>query len=219
MKKHLSIFAFILILFPVAAHAVDMPPNFYADLEMGAGMPNDTHLKFTNTGVDGDFPTDTGLAIAGAIGYHVMPWLRVEGEIGHLGGNLGSGNIAGIPISPTQASVDAMTYMANVFYDWQNTSRFTPYIGFGLGAATVSTGTPSSYPIQSNSSDTVFAWQAGVGTSYKIVDNWSAVVDWRYIQAEDAALSASVPSLGTSNIPMKTSFGANEIRAGIRFDF
>lgn len=219
MKKHLSALVFLLAVLPTVVFADEFPKNLYTSLEMGAGIPNDTHLTFPNTGAKGTFSTDTDFAIAGSVGYHILPYLRIEGEIGHFGANLGSGHLVGVALSPTQASIDAMTYMVNAFYDWQNSSKFTPYVGFGIGAATVSSGTPSSYVIQSNSSDTVFAWQAALGSSYKITDNLSGVLGWRYIQAQDASLTASVPAFGASGVPMKTSFGTNEIRIGARWDF
>lgn len=186
----------------------------YADLELGIAIPKDVNLNTSigNTNIS----SKLGFAAAGAIGYHVLPWLRVEGEIGYVEADLKPISIG--PYRENGANVDATTYMANVFADWNNSSKFVPYAGFGIGAATVGSRTPSGALVQSNDSNTVFAWQVGLGSAYKIAEGFSAVLGWRYIQAGDSTLNLGVPSIGY-NSTAKVGFSTNEVRTGLRYDF
>ncbi|MGE0109511.1 MAG: outer membrane protein [Bdellovibrionales bacterium] len=214
MKKTLLLTTALIAFNAAPALADDTVPTkgFYTALGMGVSMTNDADVDFKTAGVKDSLNVDDDFAIAGAVGYRFTPWLRVEAEIGHFGGELGN-----------NADVGVMTYMANAYVDWQNSSRFTPYAGFGLGMASISTDISttaiiagSSYTLSSDDSDTAFAWQAGVGVGYRITDRWSADLGWRYIATNDVSLNTTLA--GTA-LPVETSLSSNIIRAGIRYEF
>ena len=60
------------------------------------------------------------------------------------------------------------TIFGNAYFDFHNDTKFTPYIGGGIGAAFVGP--------ESN-----FSWNAGTGTSYEINDNLKATLGYRFV--------------------------------------
>ena len=83
-----------------------------------------------------------------------------------------------------------LAFMANVDYDFDTGSRWVPYVGGGLGVATISIDTED---VNGNSfaddSDTVFAYQVGAGLGYEfpLEEGRSVTVslDWRYFATQD----------------------------------
>jgi opacity protein-like surface antigen len=51
-------------------------------------------------------------------------------------------------------------YMANAYYDFKNSSPFTPFIGLGIGMADVK-----------NAKDNEFAWSTSLGGKYNVTSN------------------------------------------------
>jgi len=73
------------------------------------------------------------------------------------------------------------TAFANVYYDFRNASAFTPYLGFGLGMASVKAkGKTRDYPLGSKTS-TNFAWNVGAGVAYAFTDMISLDLAYRFV--------------------------------------
>lgn len=117
-------------------------------------------------------------------------------------------------------SIDAtwgfQTLFANVYWDFHNSSAFTPYIGAGAGLGFIN----SEYEMNGRNGEsmsfsqfnTVFAWNVGVGCSYAFTENVSADLAYRYV-----GLGSSEASLMGEKITTYPS--ANEISLGLRFTF
>lgn len=90
-----------------------------------------------------------------------------------------------------------LAFMANVDYDFDTGSRWVPYIGGGLGVATISidTETAQGTPL-ADDSDTVFAYQVGAGIGYEfpLEEGRSVTVslDWRYFGTQDPTFKGEV---------------------------
>ncbi len=111
--------------------------------------------------------------------------------------------------------VNVQTLLFNVYYDFRNSSKFTPYIGAGIGLAFTrahidvntsvlgfhETGSAEAY-------STDFAWQVGAGVAYAITDNVSADLGYRYL-----GISGSFDDYD------RGFGGAHEFSFGIRFTF
>ncbi len=90
-----------------------------------------------------------------------------------------------------------LAFMANVDYDFDTGTRWVPYVGGGLGVATISVdtetddGTPTA-----DSSDIVFAYQVGAGLGYEfpLEEGRSITVslDWRYFATQDPTFTGRV---------------------------
>lgn len=74
--------------------------------------------------------------------------------------------------------VKQSTLMVNSYYDFYNSSDFTPYVGVGLGMAFVK------YSSEDESySKTKFAWAAMAGVSYQVTSNLTANLEYRYLDS------------------------------------
>jgi outer membrane protein OmpA-like peptidoglycan-associated protein len=138
---------------------------------------------------------DTGWAVGGNVGYAglFIPNLRVEGEIAYR-----SNSVNGIQVTPpgttfsATGNVNSLAFMANAYYDFLNSSAFTPYLGGGVGAARVSldslafTALPG---FKTSGSDWQFAYQGIAGVRYNFTPNWSVHVDYRYFATSDPSFS------------------------------
>ncbi len=107
---------------------------------------------------------------------------------------------------------NAQTLLANFYYDFHNSSDFTPYVGAGLGLAFTSLemDTPEWSNLDANSTN--FAWQVGAGVSYAFNETISADLGYRYM------------SFGSSTIEDEENLNsvfssAHEFSLGIRFSF
>ena len=89
-----------------------------------------------------------------------------------------------------EGAFSMLAFMANVDYDFDTGSRWVPYVGGGLGVATISIDTESDQGVPfADDSDTVFAYQVGAGLGYEfpLEEGRSITVslDWRYFATQD----------------------------------
>lgn len=120
---------------------------------------------------------DTGWAALGALGYDYGNGVRGELEVGYRD-NDGEIVIDGPEGFFDSANVKALTIMANGLYDYDTGSSFTPFIGFGLGAAQVDgdfTG------IFSDDKAWAFAYQFIGGLNIGMSDRMELFADYRYL--------------------------------------
>jgi opacity protein-like surface antigen len=121
---------------------------------------------------------ETVLSLSGSLDEH---WNGGDHTYGVLPGSLPK--LAGT----TDYSTATTTVMANVYYDFHNESKFTPYIAAGFGLANTKLETEFSFGTSgmeafAKQDKTVqnFAWQAGVGVSYAINDKVSLDLGYSY---------------------------------------
>ncbi len=115
------------------------------------------------------------------------------------------------------AKVNVQTLLFNVYYDFRNSSDFTPYVGAGVGMAfvrgfaTADRYTAAGAHVAHASAEgysTSFAWQIGGGVAYALTENVSADLGYRYL------------GLGHSGDDIIGGYsGAHEFSLGIRFTF
>ena len=105
------------------------------------------------------------------------------------------------------ASFGVQTLMANFYFDFHNSTAFTPYIGAGLGMGFVRTEV-SSY----NDYSTVFAWNVGAGCAYSFNENFAADLGYRFVGLGETDAKYDGNSL-------KTTGNAHEFSLGLRLTF
>ncbi len=152
-----------------AAHAVKptSKTNFYNAYTIGAGFLNETEEDKSPTIVDLDY--DEGLTLSAALGYRPQtnrPYLnhmRYELELGYSYNSIDSITTTGGVTSP-KGHTQAFSLMANALYDFDTAYALTPYVGAGVGAATVEIYSgPAGIASQW---DEVFAYQFMAGLAY-----------------------------------------------------
>lgn len=113
------------------------------------------------------------------------------------------------------------TIMMNTYYDYNYSDNLIPYIGFGVGYAHIKTSGSVFMPISvwntshtENVKDTEdnFAWNLTVGTGYKITENITTDLGYRYTNYGDIKANSTTGS-------SKYNLDSHELYAGARYSF
>lgn len=138
--------------------------------------------------------------------------------------------VAGVNVKNTiDYQYNVQTLFANAYYDFRNSTAFTPYIGAGVGlgfihsnmklksyvnGVNVETRSPSSF-------DTVFAWNVGAGCSYAFTENFSLDLSYRFVGYGPTKISYQdwSPATGWETHTYNTLPNAHEFALGARFTF
>lgn len=167
----------------------------YASIQAGIGMPNKLNGEFDLLGlatIENSLDLDHGFNGEFAIGYK-FPDFRADLSIGYSNFSssnqtitvpgFGSASVSGV------GSANLFTLMANGYYDFKikkkngELSRWSPYIGGGIGWGSLSTPScaiPSCTLFQGGSAD-VFTYQGKAGLSYRATNNGFAFLEAGYL--------------------------------------
>ncbi|MDR2819413.1 MAG: outer membrane beta-barrel protein [Desulfovibrio sp.] len=188
-----------------------------------------------------DFDKKYEIPVRAEIEYGV--WSKLSGETS-LGTNLdavftGTGD-AVMAFTGMQFEMDIQTLMANLYWDFKNSTAFTPYVGAGLGLAFIQAravvkgnGTnaahAASFSLEKDTGirgQTNFAWQVGAGCSYAFTDAVSVDLGYRFVSlgnVETNTARVAIEALGST-----TSFSAkgkvenlymHQVGLGLRITF
>lgn len=135
--------AAIALMSAMPAHAQSQwwQPGWYGDIHAGAVYLQDPHPN-----VVGSFDpvvklhTNIGAAAGISAGYQglFIPGIRAEGEITYRTNGVDRASSSGfIGSRSATGTIDSAAFMGNLLYDFMTDSRWTPYIGGGVGAARI----------------------------------------------------------------------------------
>ncbi len=102
--------------------------------------------------------------------------------------------------------------MLNAYYDIDTGTKFTPYVGAGLGMAHLKLKSDDGFKKSSNE----FAWQLGAGVSYAATDNVSVDLGYRYVDNGSFSWNETDEDGSSRN---KFSSDSNEFYLGVRYAF
>lgn len=157
------------------------------------------------------FEFDPGIYIGGTGGYD-FGFVRLEGELSYRGAEIDSitGQTNNYSIHDIDGSLGVFSAMVNGFYDFRNDSRFTPYLGGGIGIATVYLSDVDGYVTRGNntyyesiyweSDDTVFAYHLGGGLDIALNNRFSIDAGYRYFKTDDAHFDSYYATASDINI-------------------
>lgn len=130
-----------------------------------------------------------------------------------------------------ESSFEKTSLMANVYFDFDTKTAFMPYIGVGAGVAKVK-GSVYEYQEDYYSADEFsgsktqynFAYQLTAGVGYKINDNMTLDVSYRYADFGESKISGSGVCADSTGIyayddEVKADLTSNEIMIGLRYSF
>jgi OOP family OmpA-OmpF porin len=184
--------------------------NLYVSGFGGVTLLEESTIK--QGGLAGDADFDTGFNAGGAIGYD---WgkFRSEFEISYRKNDLDTVSALGVTLDAT-GDVSSISYLANVYFDFENASSFTPYIGGGIGAATVSLNDVGYLGITAADDDTtVFAYKFAVGTAWKASKMIDLTLDYNLFGTQDPELT------DTAGIDFDAEILTHNFSAGVRINF
>jgi len=150
-----------------------------------SGLLTEARTDFSHSGGTDQAEYDLGYGLSGFAGYKFDHGLRLEMELG-----MRQNHISNIDTSigdPDGGKTRAETAFINAVYDFDNQSRFTPYLGAGIGVAHVSHDLVQRVAGETVHDDhTSLAGQAIAGISVKIDDRWDAFADYRHVWSAEA---------------------------------
>lgn len=152
---------------------------------------------------------DAGMKFGAAIGYRYGNG-RIEGELSYQRNDLDETSYFGFGFDST-GDVEGTAFLLNGYYDFSNTTAFTPYLSAGLGYAKVELNdyniSGSGLPNFSGD-DSVFAYQVGLGVGYAVTDKVTLDAKYRYFATEDIELGIS-----------ELEIASNDFIVGVRYNF
>ncbi|MDH3689380.1 MAG: outer membrane beta-barrel protein [Gammaproteobacteria bacterium] len=198
----------ILLLSPAVVIAAD---GRYISGHIGASWLSDADLDGSVPGIrfSSEVEFDTGIHLGGAYG-HDFGEFRVEGEFGyrsHEFEEVTDLEINGMPQGDRDADgdIDAFIFLANGFYDFDTETKWTPYVGGGIGFARLDIKDLFvAGLVRGDDDDTVFAYQVAGGIAYKISEQMVVDLSYRF-------LATSEPDFGDLE------YNSHNLVAAIRF--
>ncbi len=184
--------------------------------------------------------TKMTMGAALALGYDFYPRfdvpVRLEVEYAMRSEWRGEKNFEfqGVDVS-YEPSVHVQTLMLNVAYDFHNSTRFTPYITAGIGAAFLDAqlqldvsgaalgGGGGALPIGYDASLASLAWQVGAGLEVELTPSMSLDFGYKFLSLGhfDYELTDGIPSSSTfvEIFNVENSGSIHEVSVGLRYTF
>lgn len=136
-----------------------------------------------NIPVDISFDTDTGFGVSGAAGYRFDD-ARVELEVAYTSNDVEGVTVNNLAEVPLDGDIESFQFMVNGYYDIPTKSRFSPYIGGGVGIATltandVEANIPGIGALALDDTGASFAFQVKAGVGYEITEQATAFLGYR----------------------------------------
>jgi len=208
MKKNLILaLCFVVpLLYVGSAFAAD---GLYLGANIGVAMLSDSDVNDPSSPVGIELSYDTGWKLGAALGYRLSNF-RIEGELAYQKNDIDKTKALGIDIDST-GDVSGVAFLVNGYYDFTNSTAFTPYVSAGLGYANVEVNDYSlvgSGGLKFNEDDSVFAYQFGVGVGYSVNEKVTIDLKYRYFATSD-------PKFDTVEVDV----ASNDIILGIRYNF
>lgn len=156
-----------------------------------------------------------GYGFTAALGYKLSNGFRLEGEAGYHLNRIRRFSLFALPLNtPASGAVKHLTGLANVYYDLDTHTPWTPYAGAGIGLAhTDYEMTIPAFGKLMDDTDDVFAYQLSAGVGYAFTENVTAFGGYRYMHFNHAklvAVSGATPHAENVN---------HDVQVGVRYSF
>ena len=206
--------AFLFVSLVSTAHAQTGP---YVSGFAGAVFLSDADV--TDPTDPGTLSSDTGAGFGAAVGFSVLGYARVEGEIAYRTSDLDS-HTDSSSTTALGGDTTALSFMGNAFYDLDLGLPVVPYVGAGVGLAIISLDASidfggSTFQIMDDG-DTVFAYQGIVGVAYEFSGGLAATLDYRYFATMDPELTETAAFGGET---AEIEYASHNLTVGIRYQF
>jgi outer membrane immunogenic protein len=167
--------------------------------------------KWTNTvtGANtGNFDA-SGAVLGGTVGFNYQTRAMLFGIEADIGwSNIKGSSIVGCGV-PCETSIDWLGTLRGRF--GYALDRFLPYLTAGMAYGRIA----GSVPIGSGFDELRAGWTAGGGMEYAFVNNWSAKVEYLYVDLGKATCNAAC----SGTVPFDLSFNSHLFRGGLNYKF
>jgi opacity protein-like surface antigen len=171
----------------------------------------------------GEITFDTGWSFSGAVGRQFGNF-RLEGEISRRHADTDTLRLSTVTVGSVllatggSVSVDGEVttwgFMANGWYDFPTGTAWVPTVGGGIGFANVNmeVNRVGAVATSFDESDTVFAYQFGVGLGYRVNPRMIVGVTYRYFGTGD-------PEFEVGSFTDEGEYQTHNIEVGLRYRF
>lgn len=111
------------------------------------------------------------------------------------------------------------TYMVNAYYDFYNSSDFTPYVTAGIGMSHLKHSLSAHVDDESvgmSKKSNNFAWGLGAGVAYAVTSNISIDASYRYVDGGKVSGNKDIDGVLVSS---KTKASSNDLMVGVSYKF
>ncbi|MBK8814887.1 MAG: porin family protein [Methylococcaceae bacterium] len=170
--------------------------------------------------------TDTGFAASVALGYRLTDYFRLEGEgmyqsndLNHFTATRTFGGTTSNFSGSIKGERERTAFLLNAYYDFKNSTSFTPYLTAGAGGYHLRIKSSRFNPRPSRENDLDFAWQVGAGVNYQLNDRISFDLKYRYFSGTNAEVTIPASNPFSRDITELYDVGDHQVMAGIRVGF
>ena len=200
------------IMVPCVARADDASRGWYVGLAGIGSFQTDADSKVG--GVRDSIKSDAGWGVSGDTGYNWGNGVRTEAEVAFRTSGVDKVTGTGSSATLNGGDVSNTNIMVNGLYDFNTGTRFTPYVGIGIGAAFVNGDDIRTVNTRTlNDDDVKFAFQGIAGASVALDKNWSVTADYRYLRTPNIEYKSNVGDTAA------TENASHNILVGVRYSF
>ena len=225
------------VAFSAAAHAADPPGSWnpgplyeqpvprYVEMVSGWYVRGDFGYRFNHIGsvqaaggvTNANYPDSLGVTFGGGYQYQ---WFRADVTVDYAPRVTARADSSLAFASQPQytTKIDALSVLANFYFDLGTWAGFTPYVGGGAGVSYLrgTEYTDTALPVNHAANRrTNFSWAAMAGVSYRISPRWVVDLGYRHLELGDLPTTT-----GTNWVIDQTrwkSLSTDEVRLGVRF--
>ena len=201
MKKAIKVLLVIAVVISLSSFAYSAP-GFYVGGNVGIALLSDSDIASSDIPVSITVSSENGFSTGGFIGYSFMNNFRIEGELVYQGNDADKMSISGYDLNLT-GDITSVALFANGYYDFKNSSNFTPFVGAGIGMANVEISDFNIVGVGGgdlNDDDTVLAYHLDAGVGYEINERLTLDLKYRYFAADDPEFDGADVEYSSHNI-------------------
>lgn len=114
--------------------------------------------------------------------------------------------------------LQSQSLMLNGYYDFKNSSKFTPYLSAGAGITRIkSTRQISGDTVSVKDTDNTFTWSIGAGVAYQV--NEQVVLDLGYKYVDAGEMKFNNDNWNGASVKTVSDLTSNEYSLGLRYNF
>lgn len=225
-----------------APQPIDVGSGFYLRGDVGIGYNNYDRLDFAPPLAGSRTITnslDSSWIVGIGAGYQFNSFFRADATVEYRTAarfKIFEETLQGTPpgAAPSgynmlNGKVGAVVGLANAYVDLGTWNRITPFLGAGIGFASVTTSSvvdrgygafAGGYGTAPTKTQTRLAWALHAGLGYDLSTNWKAEVGYRYLnmgKVDTATVTCTVPCAGFSG--RIKNLDSHDLRVGLRYVF
>lgn len=209
---------------PAASQAQDMSNGWYISMFGGLSAPKTMKGTFI---LDPELLNEkdkfkSGSTVGLAIGKSITENVRGEVEFAFARHKPKSSVLTGVKGSFTRdwtGDIKSYTILGNLWYDFNNTSQFTPYLGGGIGFGIIDSNLTGSDPWRRTDSDVALAFQLGAGVNIALSQSVSLGLGYRLKGIVDFELKQTPPDVDPITTYKDLDLYTHNFLANVTFKF